>query len=65
MAAATAEPSSTPQQQPNPTTVVTLKPVDLTPELFSPFGQVVGPTHDGKEYDADDAQLQLNQGQPR
>ncbi|KAK9842219.1 hypothetical protein WJX81_001181 [Elliptochloris bilobata] len=32
---------------------------------FSAFGQVIGPTDDGKQYDEEDAQLQLDQGRPR
>ncbi|CAL8470773.1 g10315 [Coccomyxa elongata] len=38
---------------------------DLTPGNFEPFGQVVGPSYDGKEYGAEDAQLVLDQGTPR
>lgn len=37
----------------------------ITPESFQPFGQVVYPSVDGKAYDADDAQLVLNNGIPR
>ncbi|HTY68114.1 MAG TPA: ureidoglycolate lyase [Alphaproteobacteria bacterium] len=37
----------------------------LTPEAFSPFGQVLGPTPDGKLYGPDDAQLDLGRGIPR
>ena len=57
--AAAAEPNKT------TTTVIKLKPVDLTPELFAPYGQVVGPTDDGAAFGADDAQLELDQGTPR
>ncbi|MFM7447240.1 MAG: ureidoglycolate lyase [Leptolyngbyaceae cyanobacterium] len=37
----------------------------ITPELFRPFGQVIFAAEDGKTYDADDAQLDLQQGIPR
>ncbi|KAL4430401.1 hypothetical protein ABPG77_002207 [Micractinium sp. CCAP 211/92] len=45
--------------------VVQLQAVDITPENFAPFGQLVGATDDGKQFDQEDAQLQLDQGQPR
>eukprot|EP00879_Flechtneria_rotunda_P011510 GHRR01012023.1.p1 GENE.GHRR01012023.1~~GHRR01012023.1.p1 ORF type:complete len:203 (+),score=23.42 GHRR01012023.1:190-798(+) len=44
---------------------VTLQAIDLTPEVFEPFGQVVGPTDDGKVFDHEDAQLTLDKGTPR
>ncbi|HEY9699567.1 MAG TPA: ureidoglycolate lyase [Trichocoleus sp.] len=37
----------------------------ITPEAFSPYGQVIAATEDGKPYDHQDAQLQLDQGIPR
>lgn len=42
-----------------------LKVVPISPEAFAPFGQLIGPTHDGKEYDNEDAQLKLDMGTPR
>ncbi|KAI8463540.1 MAG: RmlC-like cupin domain-containing protein [Monoraphidium minutum] len=44
---------------------VTLKAQRVTPEAFAPFGQLIGWTEDGKEYDREDAQLALDQGTPR
>ncbi|MGY2801339.1 ureidoglycolate lyase [Thermostichus sp. MS-CIW-25] len=35
------------------------------PENFAPYGQVICPTPDHKPFDSQDAQLFLNQGQPR
>ena len=32
---------------------------------FAPFGQLVGPTDDAKDFDANDAQLNLSNGIPR
>ena len=37
----------------------------ITPAAFQPYGQVIYPSHDGKLYGADDAQLVLDQGTPR
>jgi ureidoglycolate hydrolase len=37
----------------------------ITLEAFEPFGQLIGPTHDGKEFDQEDAQLVLDKGTPR
>ncbi len=37
----------------------------ITPENFSPYGQVIFPAEDGKSFDAEDAQLNLSQGTPR
>lgn len=45
--------------------VLQLRAVDLTPESFAPFGQVVAPTEDGKPFDEEDAQLELSAGLPR
>lgn len=53
------------QQQQQQRHVVQLKAVDITEENFKPFGQLIGPTDDGKEFDGEDAQLELDQGQPR
>jgi ureidoglycolate lyase len=45
--------------------VVDLPVLPLTPEAFAPFGQVIGPSADGKPYDKEDAQLDLSRGTPR
>jgi ureidoglycolate hydrolase len=37
----------------------------ITPERFRPYGQVIFASQDGKSYDADDAQLNLQNGTPR
>lgn len=37
----------------------------ITPETFQPYGQVIFASPDGKAYDAEDAQLCLDQGTPR
>lgn len=37
----------------------------ITPERFRPYGQVIFASKDGKSYDADDAQLNLQNGTPR
>ena len=37
----------------------------ITPALFQQFGQVIYPNEDGKIYDDNDAQLNLNNGIPR
>jgi ureidoglycolate hydrolase len=50
------------QEQQN---VIELQAQHITPEAFEPFGQLIGPTHDGKEFDQEDAQLVLNKGTPR
>eukprot|EP00775_Hariotina_reticulata_P002494 gene2494-2797_t len=42
-----------------------IQAVELTPEAFEPFGQVIGPTEDGKVFDSQDAQLVLDRGTPR
>lgn len=44
---------------------VTLSAQLVTADNFRPFGQLVGPTHDGKEFDDEDAKLQLDAGTPR
>eukprot|EP01024_Parvocaulis_polyphysoides_P019816 TRINITY_DN19070_c2_g1_i4.p1 TRINITY_DN19070_c2_g1~~TRINITY_DN19070_c2_g1_i4.p1 ORF type:complete len:225 (-),score=17.26 TRINITY_DN19070_c2_g1_i4:335-952(-) len=38
---------------------------NITQEEFAPFGQVCEPQEDGKPYDQEDAQLDLQQGTPR
>ncbi|MGB3613753.1 MAG: ureidoglycolate lyase, partial [Elainellaceae cyanobacterium] len=42
---------------------ITAQPI--TPERFSPFGQVIFPSPDGKRFDTSDAQLVLDRGTPR
>lgn len=37
----------------------------LTADSFRPFGQVISANNDGKQFDHEDAQLQLDQGTPR
>ncbi|WP_346289578.1 ureidoglycolate lyase [Sphaerothrix gracilis] len=37
----------------------------ITAENFSPYGQVIFPSADGKAFDIQDAQLKLDQGRPR
>jgi ureidoglycolate hydrolase len=37
----------------------------VTPENFHLYGQVISASQDGKDYDAEDAQLNLNNGIPR
>ncbi len=37
----------------------------ITPESFSPYGQVISASEDGKAYDDRDAQLQIQNGIPR
>ena len=37
----------------------------ITKEKFQPYGQLITPAQDGKSYDADDAQLNLQNGTPR
>lgn len=37
----------------------------VTPDNFRPYGQVIRAVEDGKSYDAEDAQLQLEKGTPR
>lgn len=45
--------------------VTQLTPVSITPEKFKLFGQVIGPSDDGKVFDHQDAQLMLDRGTPR
>ncbi|BBC22267.1 ureidoglycolate lyase [Pseudanabaena sp. ABRG5-3] len=42
-----------------------LTPQLITPENFQPYGQVIFPTDDGKQFDENDAQLSLAAGIPR
>jgi ureidoglycolate hydrolase len=42
-----------------------LPAVWITPENFRPYGQLIQASQDGKFYDAEDAQLQLQNGIPR
>jgi ureidoglycolate hydrolase len=46
-------------------TVQTLSAEWITPENFRPYGQVIFPASDGKNYDQEDAQLNLQNGTPR
>ncbi|HEY9662392.1 MAG TPA: ureidoglycolate lyase [Allocoleopsis sp.] len=48
-----------------PSTFLHLPAQPITPDTFQPYGQVIFATPDGKTYDAEDAQLQLDQGVPR
>jgi len=43
----------------------TLLATPITAEQFRPYGQVIGPTADGKRFDTSDAQLALAPGTPR
>ncbi len=47
------------------TTVQSLPLIDITPENFKPYGQLITPSEDGKVYDETDAQLRLSNGIPR
>ncbi|MGQ4646259.1 ureidoglycolate lyase [Lyngbya aestuarii] len=47
------------------TTTQKLQAELITPENFQHYGQVIFPSEDGKAYDAEDAQLNLNNGTPR
>lgn len=51
--------------KPTITTVVDLQAELVTTKAFEPFGQLIGPTDDGKEFDLTDAQLVLSNGTPR
>ncbi|MEW6492053.1 MAG: ureidoglycolate lyase [Cyanobacteriota bacterium] len=46
-------------------TVQQLQAEWVTPENFQRYGQVIFPSKDGKHYDAEDAQLNLQNGTPR
>ncbi|CAH0393891.1 unnamed protein product [Bemisia tabaci] len=45
--------------------IVTLKPIEATPESFKEYGQICGPMANDHKYGPDDAQLDLSQGTPR
>ncbi|WP_443029193.1 ureidoglycolate lyase [Spirulina sp. CS-785/01] len=47
------------------TQIIRLLSQPITPANFTPFGQVIFPTGDGKPFDETDAQLDLSQGIPR
>jgi len=47
------------------TTVQQLQAEWVTPDNFQRYGQVICATEDGKSYDAEDAQLNLQNGTPR
>ncbi|WP_414529820.1 ureidoglycolate lyase [Nodularia chucula] len=47
------------------TTVQQLQAELITPENFSPYGQVIFASEDGKNFDIEDAQLNLQNGTPR
>lgn len=49
----------------NPFLLKQIAPLELTPETFAPYGQAIFATADGKPFDAQDAQLQLQHGIPR
>ena len=44
---------------------IILPVLELTPDAFAPFGQVIAASTDGKVYDDEDAQLDLARGTPR
>lgn len=46
-------------------TVKQLQAQTITSENFQPYGQVIFPSKDGKRFDAEDAQLLLDNGIPR
>lgn len=48
-----------------PSTFLHLPAQPITADTFQLYGQVIFATPDGKAYDAEDAQLQLDQGIPR
>eukprot|EP00270_Netrium_digitus_P004002 TRINITY_DN14871_c0_g1_i1.p1 TRINITY_DN14871_c0_g1~~TRINITY_DN14871_c0_g1_i1.p1 ORF type:complete len:263 (-),score=39.74 TRINITY_DN14871_c0_g1_i1:204-992(-) len=47
------------------TRIIELEALDISPENFSPFGQVLGPLEDGCLYGPQDFELDLSQGIPR
>ncbi|KAL7148358.1 hypothetical protein ABFS83_06G173200 [Erythranthe nasuta] len=61
MAAATSDEI---RASPSPT-VISLKPIEATPESFHEFGQVIVASPDGDEFGPRDAQLDLSHGIPR
>ena len=46
-------------------TIQQLQAERITPENFRPYGQVISASEDGKSFDAEDAQLNLQNGTPR
>ena len=46
-------------------TIEQIKAELITPEAFSPYGQVISASIDGKTFDSEDAQLVLDKGIPR
>lgn len=48
-----------------PTALQSLSAKPISSEEFSPFGQVIWPSHDGENFGPADAQLQLQNGVPR
>ena len=48
-----------------PRTIQKIKAELITSENFSPYGQVIFASKDGKTFDAEDAQLRLDKGIPR
>ncbi|XP_042454834.1 uncharacterized protein LOC122038927 [Zingiber officinale] len=50
---------------PSSPTIITLKPVEATPENFAPFGQVIPASSDKDRFGPQDAQLELHRGIPR
>ncbi|XP_074586996.1 uncharacterized protein LOC141842905 [Curcuma longa] len=50
---------------PSSPTIITLKPIEATPESFAPFGQVISASSDGDKFGPQDAQLELQRGVPR
>ncbi len=46
-------------------TVHALTALPITPSRFRPYGQMIAASLDGKPFDGEDAQLQLDQGVPR
>jgi ureidoglycolate hydrolase len=46
-------------------TIQQIKAALITPETFSPYGQVISASKDGKIFDSEDAQLVLDKGIPR
>jgi ureidoglycolate hydrolase len=49
----------------NSITVISLQAQLITVENFSPYGQLITPSNDGKMFDERDAQLNLKNGVPR
>jgi ureidoglycolate lyase len=56
---------ATPQTTATAARVIDLTPQPLDAASFAPFGQVIAASQDGKEFDLDDAHLELSRGTPR